>query len=83
MSDGSWVKKEHPCLNNRPGSRGEDKKKCAAHLCFYRRTGGGARGEHWGWGAAGGWGELHTFAPCLPGIPGMPRSPCRKKQEKQ
>lgn len=28
-------------------------------------------------------GALHTFAPCLPGIPGMPRSPCRKKQEKQ
>lgn len=33
-------------------------------------------------GAAGG-GALHTFAPCLPGIPGMPRSPCRKRQEKQ
>lgn len=34
-------------------------------------------------GAAGEWGALHTFAPCLPGIPGMPRSPCRKRQEKQ
>lgn len=42
------------------------------------QKGGGARREHYGSGSCWGVGALHTFAPCLPGIPGMPILPAGK-----
>lgn len=70
MSDNSGAKQEQPCLVRGLG------RKCSSGFtvgCGKEEELG--RGVRMGRGLPGVWGEAGTFAPCLPGIPGMPRSP--------
>lgn len=79
MNDSSWDKQEQLSLERQVGAaRGEDRggnARLSSQWDVGRRRPPRCPLELGTEGLPGVWRGAGTFAPCLPGIPGMPRSP--------